>query len=33
MRWVSGLELMMPFAICFRMVVFPAFGGDTTIPR
>ena len=31
--WVSGLELMMPFAICLRMVVLPAFGGETTMPR
>ena len=30
---VSGLELMTPFAICFRTVVFPAFGGETTMPR
>ena len=30
---VSGLELMIPFAICLRTVVFPAFGGDTTMPR
>ena len=24
---------MMPLAICLRTVVFPAFGGETTIPR
>ena len=30
---VSGFELMIPFAICLRIVVFPAFGGDTTMPR
>ena len=23
----------MPFAICLRMVVLPAFGGETTMPR
>ncbi len=31
--WVSGLQLMMPLAICFSTVVFPALGGETTIPR
>ena len=30
---MSGLELMIPFAICLRIVVLPAFGGDTTMPR
>ncbi len=24
---------MMPFAICLRMVVLPALGGETTMPR
>ena len=30
---VSGSAPRMPPAICFSTVVFPAFGGETTIPR
>jgi hypothetical protein len=33
MRCTSGFEVRMPFAICFRIVVLPAFGGETTMPR
>ena len=28
-----GSSLRNPFAICFSTVVFPAFGGETTMPR
>ncbi len=32
-RCVSGLELMIPFAMFLSTVVLPALGGETTIPR
>ena len=33
MRCVSGEDWMMPLAMFLRTVVFPAFGGETTMPR
>ena len=32
-RCTSGLFASIEWAICFRMVVLPALGGDTIIPR
>ena len=33
MRWTSGLFVSIDRAICFMIVVLPAFGGDTIRPR
>ena len=33
MRWTSGLLVSIDRAICFMIVVLPAFGGDTIRPR
>ena len=32
-RWTSGLFASIECAICFMIVVLPAFGGDTISPR
>jgi hypothetical protein len=33
MRWHSGLFLVMELAIACRIIVLPAFGGETISPR